>query len=190
MRFNILVAISFITLAFGAVIPANHYGSREIKSRGNLDGDAVKIFVREPKKKQQPVYHVPAGGSRPAVQSFSRKEVRHSINAAKVEHARLQALAKHSPGGVLSGHQKKKSELKEFRNYPHANPHHAGPEHSRPIAGAINKLHEYPLPNKNPHDVPGTKGPARIILEERRGKIHFKGGADTVGFNPIRSRWK
>jgi len=73
MRFNILVATTFLfTLTAGLVIPAD-LPSHDLDVRDGHVEDIAEILVREPAgflKKVvdafKPKYHVPAGGGKPA----------------------------------------------------------------------------------------------------------------------------
>jgi hypothetical protein len=74
MRFNILVAASFlVTFAAGLAIPAD-LSSRDLEVRDGPVEDAAEVLAREPagflKKKKvntfKPKYTVPAGGGKPA----------------------------------------------------------------------------------------------------------------------------
>ena len=73
MRFNILVAASFlVTLAAGLAIPAD-LSSRDLEVRDGLVEDTAEVLAREPagflKKAAnafKPKYNVPAGGGKPA----------------------------------------------------------------------------------------------------------------------------
>ncbi|KAF9528128.1 hypothetical protein CPB83DRAFT_854943 [Crepidotus variabilis] len=157
MRFILFIAASLLaTLTAGLVIPVDSINEREI--------DDFEIIARAPifGIKNPLKYHVKAGGGKPA-QTYSRKEVKHAVKAARTEHARISA-----PG--ISNRQKKNSPLKAFSN----NKHHA-PKlfHSKKsIGGMKGSGHEYPLPNK----AGAGKGPARVIVQANKaGKLKLKG---------------
>jgi hypothetical protein len=72
MRFNILVAASFlVTFAAGLAIPAD-LSSRDLEIRDGPVEDTTEVLAREPgflKKAAsafKPKYNVPAGGGKPA----------------------------------------------------------------------------------------------------------------------------
>jgi len=172
MRFNILVATSFfVTLAAGLVVPANTLSSRDLEVRDVED--TADILVREPifglkqvvgaLEKLEPKYHVPAGGPGKPAQSYTRKEVKKAVNDARTEATRLAG-----PG--VSNRSKKNSPLKTFNNNDHHAPKKLGFKKTFPLMKGTGK--EYPLPNKSGN--PG-KGPARVILHEKNGKLKLKG---------------
>ncbi|KAF9524582.1 hypothetical protein CPB83DRAFT_860929 [Crepidotus variabilis] len=173
MRFNILVTVSILfTCALGAVIPANTLSSRDLEARDGFENDAADILIREPKNK--PVkYHVKAGGGNPS-QTYSRKEVRTAVSAARKEHSRQQSM---KAVGTWSKSQQKKTPLQPFSNNNHHTPkkHGPSPNHKVSLPHMKGPGYEYPLPNKNPHAKPGSKGPARVLLQEHKGKLKFKG---------------
>jgi len=130
MRFNFLIAASFlVTLATGLVIPANTFSAR-LKAREDLVGSDADIFVRANIFKTvanalKPTYHVPAGPGKPAreserscylnaansrllLETYSRAEVKQAVRDAKTEAARIAA-----PG--VSNRSKKNSPLKVSR---------------------------------------------------------------------------
>jgi len=178
MRFNCFIIASLLfTFASGLTIPSNTLSERDtdLEARENLFEDSVvEIVGREPKfslgglaSAFKPKYHVKAGGGKPA-QTYTHKEVKHAVHQANQEHQRIN-----QPG--MSNRQKKLSPLKAFKNNNHHLPKKAGARHAKTFPKMKGTGHEYPLPNKNPHAPTGSKGPARVIMKEKNGKLKFKG---------------
>ncbi|TFK25642.1 hypothetical protein FA15DRAFT_693703 [Coprinopsis marcescibilis] len=172
MRFNALVAASFLfTLVSGLVIPSNTLSGRDtdLEVRQDLLEDSVEIFRREPRRKQNTQWKVPGGGGKPAPrrlsETYTRKDVNKAVKAANTEHKRLQGASKT---------QIKKSPLKVFNNNKHHSPQKPGAKNAKSLPKMKGPGYEYPLPNKNPK-ANGAKGPARVIMQERQGKLRLKG---------------
>ncbi|KAF9524597.1 hypothetical protein CPB83DRAFT_602649 [Crepidotus variabilis] len=169
MRFNFVLAIScLVTLAAGLVLPIAKPLSPGLEVREGSREEVTGIFARD-SKKTPTHYKVPAGGDKPS-QTYSHKQVKQAITAAKAAHSVLRSLEARPSG--ISKTARLKQPIQPFGNGNHRAPKKPGPYHQKSLPNMKGSGFEFALPNKHG----AGKGPARIILQEKsNGKLKFKG---------------